>query len=300
MFAGAALLAPAKSQNRTLPAPIWSGRGTPPAQYANRKVFLSPDEHSVFILCPNSHGTGTEVRQFPLHNRISIGLRTQITHASEGFRYSYELENEKSSVDAVTTFSIVVYPDPNIRAAASLWRGGVSTAIVGDQVALPGAPSGELALWLCPKAQPLLPGSSTQFSFLSEAKPGFTTAAAEHYPHVGVSEDWPRQILDELDPVLDPHWIDNYVISLGPRYAPAERPERMASDYIAGIQDLIRTGRLDTDSGFVKDLLGGLQAIVLHSTTAPLILMAAPQSEIEIEIANALGLSIGTIVRPAH
>jgi hypothetical protein len=74
----------------------------------------------------------------------------------------------------------------------------------------------------------------------------------------------------------------------------------MASDYIAGIQGLIRTGRLEADSGFVKDVLGGLQAIALHSVTAPLILTNTPQSEIEIEIANALELSIGTTVSAAR
>jgi hypothetical protein len=273
--------------------PIWSGEGNVPKQYGNRKVFLSPDEHSLIILWPSQDGTGaTKLLRTRLHNVIYPKLRVRIDGSSAGFVYRYDLENKTQSEDAITTFGIVIYPDPKLQAGAVLWTGGKSTAMVGKRIGIPEAPDGGLALWFCPETQPLLPGTATKFTLITQAAPGFTTASTEHYPHLdALSDEWPEEILNELGPVLQPSWIDQHIITFGPRYGSDERAAYIAADYLVGIRKLISQGRFDSNSPFMKDVIATLEAVNRGSSTR-LVLTERPRSEIETEMLNALDLSL--------
>lgn len=273
------------------PIPIWSGKAPTTKSYGKRRVFLTPDEHSVILLWPAQNGSQSRVRQLPLHNEIDPSLRIEITQNSSAFVYTYALENGKQSKDSINTFSIVIYPDRNLQAGAELWRGGKSTAIVGKRIGIPDAPDGGLVLWSSPDAQPLLPGKVTKFTLTSEASPGFTTAATEHYPHLDLTDEWPEQILDELEPVLTPSWIDQHIITFGPRYRPDESPSHIAADYVTGIRQLIRKGRLEPNSSFVKEVIAGLEPISRGSSVRFVVTMT-PQSDLEKEMLNALQLSL--------
>jgi hypothetical protein len=279
------------------PAPIWPWKDNVPKPEGHRRVFLSADEHSVIILWPNPNGTGSKLLKMPLHNSISPNLKIHIESSPDGVLYNYDLQNGKQSVDSVTTFSIVVYPDPKMQVGAESWTGGKSTAMVGEQVAIPEAPAGGLALWFCPENRPLLPGTATEFSLRTEARPGFTTASTEHYPHLDISEEWPEQILNELNPVLAPAWIDQHIITIGPRYGPDEPVTRIASDYVIGINELIRTGRLEKNSAFVQEALSILRSLIDRSTSADRIFSSKPGSRFESEIFMALHLTLGIQLR---
>jgi hypothetical protein len=114
---------PFAQSNSVPPIPIWSGEGSVPAGYGNRKVFLSPDEHNVIILWPNPDGTEIR-RRFDLHNTIYPDLGVHMEDSSGSFRYTYELENGKASKDSLTDFFVVVYPDPQMQVSSALWKGG--------------------------------------------------------------------------------------------------------------------------------------------------------------------------------
>ncbi|ADV83957.1 hypothetical protein [Terriglobus saanensis] len=101
------------------PIPIWSGEGGVPTGYGNRKVFLSPNQHSITIPWPNPDGTETK-RRFNLHNDIDPNLRVQIEDTSSGFRYTYHLENGKQSKDSLNSFNLAIYPDTETQAEAEL------------------------------------------------------------------------------------------------------------------------------------------------------------------------------------
>ena len=273
------------------PVPIWSGKGPTPKSYGKRRVFLSPDEHSVILLWPEQNGSESRVQRLALHNEIYPSLRVEIKQNSGAFVYTYDLENGKESKDSINTFSIVIYPDRNLQAGAELWRGMKSTAIVGKRIGIPGAPDGGLVLWSSPDAQPLLPGKVTKFTLTSEASPGFTMAATEHYPHLGLTDEWPEQILDELEPVLTPSWIDQHIVTFGPRYRSDESPSHIAADYASGIRELIRKGQLQPNSSFVKEVIAGL-APISRGSSVRFVVTEKPQSDLEKEMLNALQLSL--------
>jgi len=274
------------------PVPIWSGEGQIPQRYGNRRVFLTPDEHSVILMWPNPDGDGSKPRRLPLHNVIDPELRVRIESHSNAFVYTYDLENTKQSEDSINTFSIVVYPDSNLHAGGQLWRAMKSTAIVGKRIGIPNAPDGGLVLWNSPETQPLAPGDTTRFKLISSARPGFTTAATEHYPHLDLTDEWPAQILDELEPVLTPHWIDQHIITLGPRYGPEATDSQTASDYLVGIHELIRQHRMEQTSPFVQHVMAYLEKVAHGASSVPFAVNTKPQSEIEIEILTALQLAL--------
>jgi hypothetical protein len=273
------------------PIPMWSGVGNVPKGNEKRKVFLSPDQHSVIILWPNADGTETR-RRFDLHNTIYPALRVHMEGSSGSFRYRYDLENGNQSKDSLFDFLVVVYPDPQMQASAALWTGGLSLRTVKERVGIPGAPSGSPVFWT-PRIgeQNLLPGASTEFTLISQARPGFTSAATEYFPHLDLTDEWPEEILDELGPVLNPKWIAYHFITLGPRYGPDDPQARISSDYLVGIQELIRIHRLKPDSAFVKEVIANLDAIYSGSSTQ-MPITEKPHSDTEAEILNALQLSL--------
>lgn len=63
----------------TPPIPTWSGVGSIPKGNESRRVFLSPDEHSVIVLWPSPDGTETW-RRFDLHNTIFPELRLHLLY----------------------------------------------------------------------------------------------------------------------------------------------------------------------------------------------------------------------------
>jgi hypothetical protein len=276
------------------PIPIWSGEGGVPTGYGNRKVFLSPDEHSVIILWPNPDGTETK-RRFNLHNEIAPDLRVHIEDTGSGYRYSYHLENLKQSKDSLTDFHLAIYPDPEAQAGAESWKGWITISMVKERIGLPGAPPGRLADWSEPRMgnveRPLPPGAATNFTLLTRAKPGFTTAETEHFPHLELTDEWPEQILDQLGDTIEPKWIEQHFITLGPRYGPEDAATRISSDYIVGIQELVRIHRLESNSPFIQEVIADLDAIASGSS-AQIPITRKPNSEMEAEILNALQLSL--------
>jgi hypothetical protein len=263
--------------------------GSIPPGYGNRKVFLTPDQHSVIILWPTPDGAETR-RQFYLHNSIDPNLRVHMENNSGSFQYMYDLANGKQSKDSLVDFCVVIYPDPQMKTSSILWKGGLSLPTVKERVGIPGAPPGRLVGWESFE-EPLIPGASTNFTLLTESRPGFTSASTEHFPHLDLTDKWPEEILDQLSPVLDPKWITHHFITLGPRYGPDDPATGIASDYIVGIQELIRIHRLETDSTFVKEVIANLDAIASGSSSQ-IPITQKPHSEMEAEILNALQLSL--------
>src|SRR6266851_3888756 len=257
LFAAAVVFA----QNGSAPPiPTWNGEGNVPQASRDRKVFLTPDEHSVIILWPNPDGTERR-RRFDLHNSIDPNLRVHMENSSGSFRYTYELENGKQSKDSLMDFFVVIYPDPQMQTSSTPWKGGLSLPTVKERVGIPGASPGSLIDWMYPEEKPLMPGASTNFTLITEARPGFTSASTEHFPHLDLTDEWPEEILDQLGPVLDPKWIAHHFVTLGPRYGSDETAIRIASDYIVGIQELLRLHRLELNSPFLKEVIANLDAI---------------------------------------
>lgn len=138
---------------------------------------------------------------------------------------------------------------------------------------------------------PLPPGAATNFTLVTRGRPGFTTAETEHFPHLDLTDEWPENILYDLGDVIGPRCVADHRITLGPRYGPENSVAQIASDYIVGIQELVRTHRLESNSPFLKEVIASLDAIASGSS-AQIPITQKAHSEMEAEILNALQLSL--------
>lgn len=89
-----------------------------------------------------------------------------------------------------------------------------------------------------------------------------------------------------------PYWVDKHVITLGPRYAPDDPADKIAADYLTGMADLTRDGRLDPDSPLVQEISSYLRSVAAGQTP-PNPIRSIPASRLEREIEQALDLCIG-------
>ncbi len=107
-----------------------------------------------------------------------------------------------------------------------------------------------------------------------------------------IDSDWPEQVIVQADPLQNLDWVDKHVITLGPRYALEDSAAKIAADYLAGMADLIKAGRLDPKSPFVQKTTEYLKRVAAGqpTTNAPRVM---PSSRLEGEIKQAIRLCFG-------
>jgi hypothetical protein len=133
---------------------------------------------------------------------------------------------------------------------------------------------------MSPDSEPLRPGSSADFfAVTSSNRPGFTTAYVGQFPAFESSEEWGEEIIDQLDRIADLAWVEQHIITFGPRY-------------LAGIADLTRAQRINANSPFVQELSSKLRKI---ATGPPydLTVHAEPASPLEEQLRQAVTLCFG-------
>lgn len=270
------------------PAPTWPADGVIPDSEKNQFVFLSPDQHSVVVALPSSDPAAPRTTTtVAIHNRLDAQTSVEIKKAASSFVYRYTLSIAPDSVDTVNDFDVVVSADPNIEVMKNNWGGMIATVDIAKRIGLRYAPPGRFIAWLSPDSEPLHAGAKADFFVITSAnRPGFTTAYIGRFPAVELPGEWREEVIDQLDPIADPAWVEKHIITFGPRYADSDSPQKMAQDYLAGIADLVRSHRLALSSRFVQEISAQLRAISAGSSSG-LDLRAAPGSPMEEELRQA-------------
>jgi hypothetical protein len=134
--------------------------------------------------------------------------------------------------------------------------------------------------------------TSARFAIESVIRRGFTTASISHFPAFEISSDWPEQVILQASLLQTPDWVNKHVITLGPRYAPGDPADKIAADYISGMADLIRDGRLEPNSPFVQETIDYLKSVAAGQTPAHRG-RSRPGSRLEREIEQGLDLCFG-------
>jgi hypothetical protein len=169
----------------------------------------------------------------------------------------------------------------------------IALADVAKRVGLRYASMGRFIDWVSPDSEPLRPGSKADFFVITSSnRPGFTTAYVGQFPAFESSEEWGEEIIDQLDRIADLAWVEQHIITFGPRYNESDSPQRIAADYLAGIADLTRAQRINANSPFVQELSSKLRKI---ATGPPydLTVHAEPASPLEEQLRQAVTLCFG-------
>ena len=146
----------------------------------------------------------------------------------------------------------------------------------------------------------LEPGNTLDAYMLStEARPGIVRANIE-----GVIEGFPRPHSPKLswggevdNQLWAFDWLENNSLSIstiGPKYLPGMDKRRIASDFLSSLEELIRTGELEGESPFIREVLPLLETVAggggaVEAGAWP----SETETDFEAEILMALRLSLG-------
>jgi hypothetical protein len=83
------------------------------------------------------------------------------------------------------------------------------------------------------------------------------------------------------------------LLTIGPKFDRAVDDRTVALDFIEGINFFSRSGALDSNSEFVKSILGELKTIRPGATGASIKLSSQARAPLEAEILNALKVAFG-------
>lgn len=289
-------------QTAAPPVPLWPSDNRPPRNLQGNYVFLDQTASAIVVVIPGSlegqPDRPAQIIRVPLHNRFDPEVTVSISRVEpSGYRYLYSLANGRAATDPVKGWIVAAScndPRSSIEAHPSGWR----CIRIDDrfasvrQFALPYLSPGCALICFLDGQQP--PDSpSDQFAVVSGLKPGLTTASAGNDPPFQASRDWPEVILEQLATLGNPAWSSRHIVTLGPRFGTDVSAAAIATDFLRGLAELVRTGRLASDSDFLRQLRAALaQAAQTGRVDATLIVN--PSTELEREIAEAVKLSLGS------
>jgi hypothetical protein len=293
---------PLTGQSGVLPLPSWPSDNKPPGDLRGNFVFLDQAGSTIVVVIPGSlkgePDQPAEIIRVPFHNRFDPQVAVSIAKAEpDRYRYVYSLANGKAAKDSVTSWKLAVScadPQFSIDSRPIGWHCTETDGVGLRQFALPYISESGCAV-VCFLDGPQPPNSTNdQITILSGARPGFTTASAENYPAFQVSQDWPEVIRysAQLTTLGGFAWSDKHTVTFGPRFGANSGVSAIATDFLQGLTELIRTHRLGIDSEFLRQLRAALTQAVQtgHMDTTHL---ASASTDLERGIAEAIKLSLG-------
>ena len=298
-----AILAGALSAQTTAPpVPPWPADNRPPRNIRGNYVFLDRSTSTIVIVIPGSlrgePDQPPEIIRVPYLNRFDPEAAVSVARATpDKYRYSYSVANGKSAKDPVHGWTIATScGDPLLKIEA--WPLGwhctkIEHAMAMHQFALPYLKgNGCSVVCFVNGVQP--PDSlRDQIALLSGLRPGFTTASAENYPPFKVSFDWPETILEQQQLIVlgSPEWANKHTVTLGPRFRADVGAPRIAEDFLQGLSQLVRVGRLTGDSEFIERLRAAL-ARAAETGRLDTARLGTPTTELEREVIGAVKLDL--------
>ena len=282
--------------------PIWPGDAhkTLPGQ----DVFLTQDGHEIIVLAPAPDGTKKIVR-IRLWNDLAPSVSEGIESLDHGLlRYAFTITNGPQAKDSIRTWDLVVPATGDVVHATlpvrtpENWRAGGVTpgGVIARQEALGSEELGRHLRWFPPEDETrrIAPGESLSGVAVDSAYlPGFTTAwfSSLHWPQQEFDDNWPAPIQEQLNFFNDPKYREKMLLVIGPMLAPGSSDPPIVANFQAGIRELIKAGRLNPSSPFVRALSEALNGPPGHWRSHEL--SAAPADATERLLARAAALSLG-------
>jgi hypothetical protein len=281
------------------PIPAWPPDGTIPDSLKNNYVFLGPSVREITVSYPASledpSQTGRKTFTLELHNQVEPTLSVRIAQDPNGvYVYDYVLGNAQSAKQAIRLWSFTS-PANDLAARRPSWSSNVVPGTQTRQSALATAAQRGV-LFYAGSGNEIQPGSSLDgFQVVSTYSPGFTMAFVRSGAAFVLPSEVPTPVGDQIGALATSGFDSQVVVVLGPKLPPESSVQAIAADFHIGITRLIRSGKLNGDSSFIKEMLTGLGRFVeagATSTLADLVKsLPKPSPGVESEIATALQLS---------
>jgi hypothetical protein len=294
-------------QTAAPPVPLWPSDNRPPNDLQGKFVFLDQGTSTIVMVIPGSlrgqPDVATEIIRVPFKNQFDPQVSVSLGSAEpDRYRYAYSLANGKTAKDPVKDWSIVASCGDPRSSLDALPIGWHCTRIDNPfakarQLALPyllapphlPEPGCAVACFLDGQQPPDSMGA--RLTVVSGLKPGFTTASAGNYPPYQVSQEWPEAVLEQVAKLDAAGWSNKHTVTLGPRFGADFSASNIVADFLQGLSELVRTGRLANDSNFLRQLRTALAQAAQTGGLDPA-QIARPSTDLEREIAEAVKLSL--------
>jgi hypothetical protein len=284
--------------------PLWPAKGDtsylPDGQY----VFFSPETDQWIVSYPedfkNPKTSKRITLRFDSHKQVDPQPSVSISRPPEGgYSYTYTLENSGRARAPVHEWSLLV-PDPDrtFEAPHKTWKS--SRREEADARDFFSAAS-RLTMVTWSGSEGIGPGARSAFTVHSDHSPGFTTAT---FRGAGKSEyndqtaaALPSVVAEQAAQLIQPAWDNQIRRVLGPRFPPGTSQFVVADNFQLAIDVLVKDGRLEAKSEFVKQTLPALRDYLSSGGATPfsangLGFLSAARPGLESDIAAALKLSL--------
>ena len=273
------------------------------AKLGDKFVFRDDDTQELVILLapdPAALLMKQKLLRYRPQNQVKATISQTISPVPEGYAYRYSVTNGQGARLAIDAWSMVVGKSnlpmiPSHPRWAKVYLKDTSV----EQSAIPGVEAGRAVYWgsRIEGASMIDPGTQSDgFSVRSPLLPGFTTANVKGGEPLSTPGELPRQVGDQLIPLMKMKESTQSVVVLGPRFQRDVSRQAIAADYRKGLGALKKEGRIDVNSPFVRLLSTALadceiKGVCRSQTFAALTTSAA--SPIEKDIAMGVAISLG-------
>jgi hypothetical protein len=300
IFVASALAQPPARQ---LP-PVWPGETQlSRAEFAGQRVFITPSGDALMIRVPRDPGDPDgpqETRRVQLNNQLLPAVAARVSaFETATYQYNYTVLNANGAHDPIGTWALVVpLEDKDFRmtflGGTAQWSAGRSTTASAPRAGLPVPQLGCFARWSVQEsATRIMPGRELAgFQISSSSLPGLTTAYFSSGIWPKFQEEWPDSVFQQLSFRNNPAYRDKMEITIGPRFVPGTPISQVAQDYQLGLKQLIKDGRVDPDSAFLRAVLGALAEIVAPGSGVLAPINSKPNTRWEMELRSAIQISI--------
>ncbi len=282
--------------------PIWPGDAH--KALPGQDVFLTRDGHEIIVLAPAPDGAKKIVR-VRLWNDLAPSVSEEIQPLDHGLlRYAFTITNAPQAKDSIRMWDIVVPATGDVVHATlpvrtpENWRAGgvLPHGVIARQEAIESEELGRYLTWFPPEdeTRSIAPGQSLSgVAVDSTYLPGFTTAwfSSLHMPQQEFDQDWPASIQNQLSFFNDPKYREKMLLVIGPMFAPGSSDPPIIANFRAGARELMKAGRLNPSSPFVRALSEALNGSPGNWRSHEL--PASPADATERLVAHAAALSLG-------
>jgi hypothetical protein len=289
------------------PVPAWPANGVVDASLKERYVFVDPAKNEYVVAYPENLGTDSfatnpgkmKITRYEMLRNVAPAVSLAVTSAGNRYKYSYTVANGAGAAQSIDTFVLALPMASSTDAVRPPdgWFGILQSNRTFKVKNPEWIHSGGAAVWSFQKAdQVVLPGKSKAgFEIESDLRPGFSVAYLRKSEPVDVKYttqgNVPKEVKDQLDQLLQIEYNSRTVLTLAPKFDGGADSRAVAEDFVQGIVTLSRAGALDLSTEFVRTLMAELTAIK-PGTRAALKLSTAPGTAAEIELLNAVKLSL--------
>jgi len=283
--------------------PFWQADGPPPDLADKVFVYLDYAAQEYVVSYPKRTGDGRVEFRIEAQFAVSPEVRATIRRAGDGvYTYDYTVRNEPGARRPIREFALIAsVEDSTIALRHQAWR-----SILGPLPRRPDGPAdgprlllragvGRVVSWRGEAANAIAQSQSgAGFQITSRFLPGITTAFGSSGIPANVPNGLPAEVAAQLEPVLAPEHNWKKLVTIGPKFNPAEAPTNdpvwIAGDFLVAIANL----RLQTavESPFLDELVSVVEAVRAGGQRVPFRLKQSPKTPLEAEIGEAARFSL--------